>query len=392
MRKYIITLLITGSCLFANAQVSQEQIFAAVEKNSSNILVYRAENESAKKEARVGNSLPNPEIGYTHQWGNSAAAGTQDEFTASQSFDFPSAYFQRNKIVKSKTQAADALYSYQRMEELLHAQLLILQIQYLQKQLNIDSMRYADALFVEKLNYKRSHAGQITALEENKISMQKLSAKSAMTRTRVALSTACTELNNMTDMNITPKTIIYVPDIITLPTLDVLLKEANEKDPHLSSAAFSINTASKEKSLAYSMALPKLSAGYKYSKADGANYNGFTVGMSIPIFDSRNTVKAANAKIAEAENRKKDIYSDLESYIISSYNEAIELQGIIADFQAGTFGAKNSTLLRKALDAGKINLLEYFVELDIVYQNMSQYNEMMYSYSKVCAKLNKYSL
>ncbi|MDD4819438.1 MAG: TolC family protein [Flavobacteriales bacterium] len=392
MRKYIIVILAILYCSVAHAQISQEQILQAVDKSSSNLIIARAQAQSMKKEARVGNSLPNPEIGYTHQWGNSATAGTQDEFTASQSFDFPSAYFQRGKIVKSKTLTADANYSNIRTNELLSAQLLILQIKYLQEQMRIDSMRYADALFVENLNKKRAEAGQTTALQENKISMQKLSAKSAITRTRVALSTACTQLNNMCNMGITPNTKITTPPIITLSTLDELLATAKEKDMYLSSAGFAINTASNEKSLAYSLALPKLSAGYKFSKTDGANFNGFTVGMSIPLFQSRNTVKAAVAKISEAQSKKDDIYQDLKSEITAHYQEAMELQGMIAEFQAATFGAKNSTLLHKALDAGKISILEYFVELDIVYQNMSQYNDMMYSYASACAKLNKYSL
>ena len=323
-------------------------------------------------------------------WGTSVAAGESDEFTASQGFDFPTAYIHRSKAAKSKAAGYRAQYDARRMETVLRAKLLIREIAYLQAQVSLQRQRYDDAMHAAKLAVKRAEAGQITSIEENKIRMQTISAENALQRSRMALKTARIQLSVLSG-GFFPQDGTVTPDPLPqLPSLEAAHQKAMEQEPSLTASNADITTALSEKKLATSMALPKFNAGYKYSNSDGLKFNGVTAGMSIPIFQSRGTVKLARARMAESESNMENIRTAVTADIAAKHAQATALEEMEKAYGKDTATGERAELLKKALDAGQISILEYFVELETVYRNMEEYNEISYDYSVLNIQLNKY--
>lgn len=389
-KKYVTVLLLTAFSLLARAQHSESSVISAVESNSPELKAARAMLDAQIGETRTGNSLPDPEIGYNHMWGTSVAAGESDEFTASQGFDFPTAYIHRSKAAKSKTAGYRAQYDALRMETVLRAKLLIREIAYLQAQVSLQKRRYDDAVHAARLAVKRAGAGQITSIEENKIRMQTVSAENALQRSQMALKTARIQLSVLSG-GFFPQDGTVMPDPLPqLPSLEAALQKAMEQDPSLKASRADITTAMSEKKLAASMALPKFNAGYKYSNSDGLKFNGVTAGMSIPIFQSRGTVKLARARMAESESNMENIRTSISADIAAKHAQATALEKMEKAYGTDTESGAKAELLKKALDAGQISILEYFVELETVYRNMEEYNEISYDYSVLNIQLNKY--
>ncbi|MBQ7763482.1 MAG: TolC family protein [Flavobacteriales bacterium] len=389
-KKYVTVLLLTVFSLLARAQQSESSVISAVENNSPELKAARALLDAQIGETRTGNSLPDPEVGYNHMWGTSVAAGESDEFTASQGFDFPTAYIHRSKAAKSKAAGYRAQYDARRMETVLRAKLLIREIAYLQAQVSLQRQRYDDAMHAAKLAVKRAEAGQITSIEENKIRMQTISAENALQRSRMALKTARIQLSVLSG-GFFPQDGTVTPDPLPqLPSLEAALQRAMEQDPSLTASRADITTALSEKKLATSMALPKFNAGYKYSNSDGLKFNGVTAGMSIPIFQSRGTVKLARARMAESESNMENIRTAVTADIAAKHAQATALEEMEKAYGKDTATGERAELLKKALDAGQISILEYFVELETVYRNMEEYNEISYDYSVLNIQLNKY--
>ncbi|MBQ1968437.1 MAG: TolC family protein [Flavobacteriales bacterium] len=391
MRK-IYTTIITFACIISlYGQHSSESILRAVESQGVHIAAARAKEELTAKEAHVGNTLPNPEVGYTRLWG-AGVAGTQSEFTVAQGFDFPTAYFQRNKIAMLKSSSASYDYMAERMNILLEAQLLIIEIKRLKNLLEVDSLRYADALAAQQMSEKRRESGSISALEENKVSMQMLAAMQHLSRNQSLLDKACTRLSYISGIEITPTVNIITGTTMEIPSLDSLKHLMREKDPRLLSGKARLSVSEKEKSLSTSMALPKFSAGYKHASADGAKFNGVMLGISLPVWESRHTISAAKLQIEESRRELSLMENEIESEIESMYKEAISLQKLLTAYHADAFGKKNSILLRKALQWGEISILDYFTELETVYSTSESYLQALYDYASLCACLNKYTL
>lgn len=391
--RYLFLLILPGvSPLGSAAQIIGEaDLLQAVERHSPGLQSAAATARSNQIEARTGNTLPNPELEYIHSWGSSGAVG-EDEFTATQGFDFPTAYVQRTRAARAREDAAQASYRQVRMETLLQARLAVQEILYLQKRIEVDSLRLADAEFARQIARVRAQAGDITSIEENRIEFQSLSARNNLTRTRMALETALTSLSSLSGLSLGADVQIEPMPLPALAPLAQVLEQAYAADPALSAARASGQAAQADRRLAVSLALPKFSAGYKYSSSDGAKFHGVIAGMSIPLFESRNTVRLARARQAEVEATTLALETNLTADLTAKYSQACRLEAMSRTYQSGGDGAGKSALLRKALQEGSLTILEYFTELDPVYRHMDEVNELLYNYRSLLIELNKYTL
>ena len=391
--RYLFLLILPGVFPLGSAAqtIGEADLLQAVERHSPGLQSAAAPARSNQIEARTGNTLPNPELEYIHSWGSSGAVG-EDEFTATQGFDFPTAYVQRTRAARAREDAAQASYRQVRMETLLQARLAVQEILYLQKRIEVDSLRLADAEFARQIARVRAQAGDITSIEENRIEFQSLSARNNLTRTRMALETALTSLSSLSGLSLGADVQIEPMPLPALAPLEQVLEQAYAVDPALSAARASGQAAQADRRLAVSLALPKFSAGYKYSSSDGAKFHGVVAGMSIPLFESRNTVRLARARQAEVEATTLALETNLTADLTAKYSQACRLEAMSRTYQSGGEGAEKSALLRKALQEGSLTILEYFTELDPVYRHMDEINELSYNYRSLLIELNKYAL
>lgn len=391
--RYLFLLILPGVFPLGSAAqtIGEADLLQAVERHSPGLQSAAATARSNQIEARTGNTLPNPELEYIHSWGSSGAVG-EDEFTATQGFDFPTAYVQRTRAARAREDAAQASYRQVRMETLLQARLAVQEILYLQKRIEVDSLRLADAEFARQIARVRAQAGDITSIEENRIEFQSLSARNNLTRTRMALETALTSLSSLSGLSLGADVQIEPMPLPALAPLAQVLEQAYAADPALSAARASGQAAQADRRLAVSLALPKFSAGYKYSSSDGAKFHGVIAGMSIPLFESRNTVRLARARQAEVEATTLALETNLTADLTAKYSQACRLEAMSRTYQSGGDGAGKSALLRKALQEGSLTILEYFTELDPVYRHMDEINELLYNYRSLLIELNKYAL
>ena len=391
--RYLFLLILPGVFPLGSAAqtIGEADLLQAVERHSPGLQSAAATAHSSQIEARTGNTLPNPELEYIHSWGSSGAVG-EDEFTATQDFDFPTAYVQRTRAARAREDAAQASYRQVRMETLLQARLAVQEILYLQKRIEVDSLRLADAEFARQIARVRAQAGDITSIEENRIEFQSLSARNNLTRTRMALETALTSLSSLSGLSLGADVQIEPMPLPALAPLEQVLEQAYAADPALSAARASGQAAQADRRLAVSLALPKFSAGYKYSSSDGAKFHGVVAGMSIPLFESRNTVRLARARQAEVEATTLALETNLTADLTAKYSQACRLEAMSRTYQSGGEGAEKSALLRKALQEGSLTILEYFTELDPVYRHMDEINELSYNYRSLLIELNKYAL
>ena len=391
--RYLFLLILPGVFPLGSAAqtIGEADLLQAVERHSPGLQSAAATARSNQIEARTGNTLPNPELEYIHSWGSSGAVG-EDEFTATQGFDFPTAYVQRTRAARAREDAAQASYRQVRMETLLQARLAVQEILYLQKRIEVDSLRLADAEFARQIARVRAQAGDITSIEENRIEFQSLSARNNLTRTRMALETALTSLSSLSGLSLGADVQIEPMPLPALAPLAQVLEQAYAADPALSAARASGQAAQADRRLAVSLALPKFSAGYKYSSSDGAKFHGVIAGMSIPLFESRNTVRLARARQAEVEATTLALETNLTADLTAKYSQACRLEAMNRTYQSGGDGAGKSALLRKALQEGSLTILEYFTELDPVNRHMDEINELLYNYRSLLIELNKYAL
>lgn len=114
--------------------------------------------------------------------------------------------------------------------------------------------------------------------------------------------------------------------------------------------------ANQEVKVSRSLTLPKFDLGYKRN-ASGNNVsaNGFVIGISIPLFENKNTVKRAKAQAAFVTTTIEESRLNLRSSLQQLYEQAVTLHTSRNEYAALLKHQRNVELLNKALQAGQLS-------------------------------------
>ena len=126
-------------------------------------------------------------------------------------------------------------------------------------------------------------------------------------------------------------------------------------------------------------------------KVVGQQFQGVTIGVSIPLWENKNTVKYANAKIMAMQSMQTDAVVQFYNERKALHAKVIRLQGAIADYRSKLNAFGNTALLQKALDKGEISLGEYFFELSFYYESFDKLLQMEYDLAKTIV-ITSYSI
>ena len=117
--RYKFLLLFLLFPLAALPQASLDSVIAAVRSANPSLISSRLQMEAEMRAARTGIYLPNPEVQFDYLWGDPASSGNRVDFGISQSFDFPTVYFQKSSQSRLVKTNASLLYL-QKEREMIH--------------------------------------------------------------------------------------------------------------------------------------------------------------------------------------------------------------------------------------------------------------------------------
>jgi hypothetical protein len=177
-----------------------------------------------------------------------------------------------------------------------------------------------------------------------------------------------------------------VPDFIRMDSLieanDMLVK-IYSKDKDISNAKLKVVKG---------MALPRMEAGYHSQAILGQKYQGAHLGISIPLWQNKNTIKTEKANLLFsdfkiAEHRTEHFYENQQLY--EKYSV---LKTTLEEYNKIFSSVNNTELLNKSLKAGNISSIEFFMELSYFYSSYDNYLKAENEYNQAIAALYKYQL
>ena len=393
MKRFILTIALVSSAMAAGAQTSIEEVLRSVEANNKELQANRQMVTAQKLEAKLDNNLPDPSVSYTHQYGNKEGMGIQGELVASQSFDFPTVYVQKNKLSKAKGEGFDRQSAEIRQQILLQAKEVCLDLVLLNQQKNLLDIRRQNAEQLSALYETRLQNGDANVLEVNKINLELLNVKNEARMNeaaRIAKLHELVMLNGGIEINFTDTA--YLPVENPLSFVD-LKQEAISANRQLLSLQSEKAAALRQLSVSKSLNLPGFELGYRLNTATGGErFNGFLVGISIPLFSNRNHVKQAKAQSLYTDLQLESATATIESDLLRLYNQSVALKTSIDEYIEVLKSQNNLALLNKAIQAGQISMIEYFVDVTTLYQSMQNHMQLQNEYQKVMAQLYKFKL
>jgi hypothetical protein len=365
-------------------------VLSEIEKNNTTLSAIRKNIDAEKTGNKTGLLPHNPEVEFNYLWGNPSGIGNRTDFSIRQSFDFPTAYSYKNQISNLKNEQAELEFLKQRKEILLQTCLVCIKLTYhnaLRVELN---KRLYNATQIAIAYKSKFDIGETGILEYNKAQLNLLNINKDVETTEIernALLSELTRLNggviiNFIDSAFQQQTIA--------PDFEQWYTQAEQANPVLQWLKQEIAVSQKQKQLNIAMSLPKFNAGYMSEKVVGQQFQGISIGVSIPLWENKNTVKYTKAKTQAIQsmeaNAKLQFYNEMKAL----HAKAAGLQNSVTDYRKNLHAYSNSELLQKALDKGEISLTEYMYELSLYYESTDKLFQMEMSLNVALAELKRY--
>ncbi len=176
----------------------------------------------------------------------------------------------------------------------------------------------------------------------------------------------------------------------TVPDFDEWYSRAEQNNPVLQWLKQELAISQKSRQLQVAQNLPKFSTGYMSEKVVGEQFQGITLGISIPLWENKNMIAWADAKAKAVGEFQKDAKLQFYNEMKAQHDRFFELQQSISGYREEIAAYNNGNLILKALEAGEISLSEYFYELSFYYESIEKLLEMEHTLNKAWIELQKY--
>jgi outer membrane protein TolC len=383
-------IIIFFSC--ATIIYAQEPLLEQIERNNTVLATLRKQAEADKIANKTGIYPENPEIEYHYLWGSPDAQGNRTDFSAVQRFDFPTSYYYKKKIADAQNKQVDLKYLMERQNVLMEAKSICIKLIYqnaLSKEL---AARFRQAQQMAEAYQLRLDKGDASVLDLNKAKVNLLNTKKEYETSlaeRNFLSAELTRLNGGIPIDYTVSEFLEtsLPD-----SFEVWYESQKEKNLDLQYLAKETRLSREAEKLQRSLNLPKISAGYMSEKVLTERFQGVTVGLSIPLWENKNTVRQIKARTLAQQEAENDASLRFRNESEALYKKSLRLKGILNDYRQNMLSDNTLSFLKKALDAGEISLIDYLMEASIYYEAINSRLETERDFHLTVAELRRWEL
>ncbi len=389
--KHIIMLLSTIILIGSN-MYSQEidKIITEVEKNNTTLIALRKIADADLIGNKTGLYLKNPEFAFNYLWGSPESIGNRKDISFLQSFDFPSAYAYRNQISEYQNVQVELEYQKQHKSIIMQIRLVCNSLIYHNAlKLELDK-RVANAQNIANSYKSKYDLGGVSIIDYNKAQINLLNIIKDAESNEISINALLSELKSLNGgINIE-----FIESGFPLQPLTKDFEQwyiqAEQNNPVLLWLKQEVLISQKNEKLNTAMGLPKFEAGYMSEDIVGQQFQGITIGLSIPLLENKNAVKYAKAKTIAMQSAETDTRILFYNNLKTLHTKTVSLQKSLNDYHANLQLYTNTGLLQKALDKGELSLAEYFYELTIYYESFNKLLELEMTLNETIIELNKF--
>ena len=389
-------LIISLCCLLIStagySQTGIDSLLAQVSKNNKAIQANREYQLARKAEFKTGLTPYDPKVDYDYLSGSPAGAGNQRDFTITQQLDFPSVYRSKRALSNQQSLQSDLQHRVFTQDILLNAKLEALELIYLNKQALELKGRLVRSQQLVSDYQKKLDKGDAIILDVNKAKLQLLNIQQDVMLNDNTIRQTLTrlkEFNGGMDVALTDTIYPLVAQVPDFKTLDSLIERS---DPILQVYEQEQLIRQQQIAVQKRLNLPKLEAGYHYQGILGQNYSGIHGGISIPLWENKNRIKAAEANLNYANfntiNHKLEHQLENKQY----YDQLEVRKNAMKEYRTLLSSLNNTVLLNKALQYGQITIIQYAQDEQFYFDSFSRYLQLEAEYHNAIARLYKFTL
>lgn len=394
MYKYIVSAICGCLCSvggFAQTETTGK-LLNGIAQNNFELKAYRAFIESRQLENKSGNNLPDPQLSafYLPYGDNNGAEYT--EYQISQSFEFPTVYAARGKWNDLQAQELESDYAKLRQEVLLKANTLLIDVASLQKQKELERTRREQSEQVYDQIQELYIKEQVGILDLNKAKIAWIQEQFVVEQTETEIQNAIIILEKLNGGQPIDLNTIGLQEVIEIESLETLWQAKMAQEPELQQLGINESVSQQKVKLEQNKVMPDLTAGYNYQGISGNNFSGFYGGVSIPLWNSKNKVKAAKTAFEYRQSQTKAVTATRYASFREQFNRHQLLVKKYRAYQTTMESLDSESLLFKAFELGELSFMDYYVELRFYRDALDKMLQMEKELYQLKAELLKHQL
>jgi outer membrane protein TolC len=371
----------------SRAPLEVSRVLEAIEQNNTALKALREQTRAEQLENKTGIFLANPEVDVNYLWGSPVSIGNRTDITVRQSFDIPTLTGMKARTAGQQNRLLDGQYRINRLAVLAEAKRYCNEIIYRNALLKMLAERLEHAQTIAGSYRERLDKGDATLPELNKALLNLTAARGNIARVELERTAWLDELARLNGGAALPLGDDRYGEQPLPADFEEWFAGVAATHPALAYAGQQVTLRKQQVTLQKALSLPVFSAGYMSERVVGQQYRGVSVGISLPLWENKNRVKQARAAVSAAEGQQADQRQQLYGQLYAAYRRAAGLKALAGDYRSALATLNNTALLKKALDAGEISLLEYLLELELYYTTVNNALEAERDYRQALDEL-----
>ncbi len=393
MKKNIISAILLLALLPSLPTRAQDirEILSTIEQNNVQLQAVLSDGMAETAEAQSRNVPSAPGIEYSPFFTAGRTGVAASEMIVRQEFDFPTLYAERNRTTRKQQNLSEATYRTARTELLSAAQQLCIDLVKTNKNHALLQERLKISEDLQTLYQKKLSAGDATILEINKIKLECISRQTELENNLVERERITLQLQALNGGKPLRLDSISYPPAHHHIDPKGLIEQRRKTDTQLQALQSDEQLAQQQLRETRQQWLPKLSLGYRRNTAEEQASNGFLVGMSFPLWSTRKQVSAAQARHQATEHRTQQAEIEMENSVQALAAEYSHYLKSMAAYDLELL--RNSlTLLNKAVQSGEISVIDYYTEVERIYEQWQTYHTLEHDCHSIHAEIHKNEL
>ncbi len=394
MYRYIVSavcgLLISIGSFAQN--IGMEGILKEISQNNRQLKAYQSYIAGKNLGNKTENNLQDPQVSAFYLPFGEHQSGDYYEYQISQRFEFPTVYGARSKRIDKQKELLELEYKMMRQKVLLKAKKQLLELQNLQKRKELEQKRVDQAKQVYEQIQRLFDAEQIGILELNKAKVAWLQDQFERDQIEIRIKNTLMDLQKLNGGNPIQTDQYRFFEDPEVAEIQTLWEEKLSADTELQMLKARESLAEQQVKLEKNKILPDLSIGYNYQGVNSSNYSGFLGGLSIPLWNSNNKVKAAKVNLEYAQANSGAETAELYTMFQENYRQYQLLRSKYEEYQKTFKDLNSEELLFKAYELGEFSFLDYYREVEFYRQAYNKMLEMQKELFQLKAELLKHQL
>jgi len=349
-------------------------ILQQISQNNRQLKAYQSYIASQNLGNKTENNLQDPQVSAFYLPFGEHQTGDYTEYQVSQQFEFPTVYGARSKRIDKQKELLELEYETLRQKILLNAKKQLLELQTLHKRKELEEKRVEQAKQVYDQIQRLFDIEQIGILELNKAKVAWLQEQFELDQVNIMIRNTLLELQKLNGGNTVQVDEILFMEDAEVAEMEVLWNEKLSADAEIQQLKARENLAQQQVKLEKNKILPDLSIGYNHQGVNSSNYSGFLGGLSIPLWNSKNKVKAAEANLEYTQDNTGAETAELYTRFQEDYQQYQLLKRKYQEYQETFQDLNSEELLFKAYELGEFSFLDYYREVEFYRQ---AYNNML---------------